>query len=83
MQVLKVNGAEAVARVLRALAAEIELGEVEVDGRRVELAPSLHATVEVPDDPEDEANVLDVRLVRPSRAIDLARLRLAMSHPGD
>ncbi len=72
------------ARILRALADEIELGEVDVDERHVEVAPSLHASVCLPDDPEEEATVLDVRLVHPSRhAMDLTRLRLAMSRPGD
>jgi hypothetical protein len=83
VQALQVKGADAVARVLRALAVEVEQGEVEVDGRSVELAPSLYATVEVPDDPDADATVLDVRLVHPSRAMDLTLLRRAMSHPGD
>lgn len=83
MQALQVKGADAVARVLRALAEEVERGEVEVDGRCVELAPSLYATVQVPDDPDADATVLDVRLVHPSRAMDLTLLRRAMSHPGD
>ncbi|MGC8470821.1 MAG: hypothetical protein ACP5PM_00785 [Acidimicrobiales bacterium] len=84
MQVLEVAGARDVARLLRALADEVEGGEVDVDGRRVELAPSLLATIEVPDDLGEEATVVDVRLVRPPRRpLDLKALRLALSHPGD
>lgn len=72
------------ARLLRALADEIDEGEVDIDGRRVELAPSLLATVEVPDDLGEEATVVHVRLVRPPRRpLDLKALRLALSHPGD
>jgi hypothetical protein len=84
VHVLEVAGARDVARLLRALADEIEAGEVDVDGRRLELAPSLLATVEVPDDLADEATVVDIRLVRPARhPLDLKALRLALSHPGD
>ena len=76
---LEVAGARDVARLLRALADEIEGGEVDVDGRRLELAPSLLATVEVPDAVTEEATVVEVRLVRPARhPLDLKTLRLAL-----
>jgi hypothetical protein len=84
VQVLEVAGAKEAARLLRALADEVEAGEVDLEGRRLELAPSMVATVEVPDDLTEEATVVDIRLVRPARhPLDLRTLRLALSHPGD
>ena len=81
---LEVAGAKEAARLLRALADEVEAGEVDLDGRRLELAPSMVATVEVPDDLTEEATVVDIRLVRPPRhPLDLRTLRLALSRPGD
>lgn len=84
MQVLRVQGSTSVAGLLRALADEVEAGLVEVNGHRVDLGSSLHATVEVPDDPQEEATVVDVRLVHPSaRAWDVTQLRSALARPGD
>ena len=84
MQVLQVQGPASVAALLRALADEVEAGLAEVNGHRVDLGPSLHATVEVPDDPQVEATVVDVRLMHPTgRDWDLTRLRVALSRPGD
>lgn len=72
------------AGLLRALADEVEAGLVEVNGHKVELGPLLRATVEVPDDPQEEATVVDVRLAHPNAQIfDLAQLRAALAHPGD
>lgn len=73
------------AELLRALADQIEEGmAAEVDGHRVRLGARLRATVEVPDDPEEQATVVDVRLTHPSRRRwDITRLRDVLSHPGD
>lgn len=84
MQLLRVEGAVAVARLLRALADEVEAGAADVDGHHVELAVPLHAVVEAPNDAREQATVIDVRLMHPSaRAWDIKRLRLAMTRPGD
>jgi hypothetical protein len=84
VQVLRVQGSDSVAALLRALADEVEVGLAEVNGHAVGLAPSLHATVEIPDDPQLDATVIDVRLVHPTRrAWNLTGLRAALARPGD
>lgn len=81
---MNVRGPNSVAGLLRALADDVESGLVGVDGHEVELGPVLRATVEVPDDPQETATVVDVRLVHPNaEGWELTRLRAALSHPGD
>lgn len=72
------------AALLRALADQVEHGLAEVDGHTVRLGDSLHAVVEVPEDPAEEATLVGIRLAHPThRGVDLTRLQAALSHPGD
>jgi hypothetical protein len=73
-----------VARLLRALAEEVERGSARIDGHVFEVSSSLRAVVECPDDAADEISQFDVHLWHPGQqAWEPKEMRIAMSHPGD
>lgn len=73
MPVVRADGASDVARLLRALATQVE----------AEL-PSVQAIVEFPGEEDTDPTLVDVRLFHPQRhRWNLIRLESALAHPGD
>jgi hypothetical protein len=84
MRLVEAQGTTDVARLLRALAEEVERGTAEIDGRAFDVSSSLQAVIEFPEDAEGEVTQLDLHLWHPAPAAwDLTELLSAMSHPGD
>jgi hypothetical protein len=84
MRVLEAQGTKEVARLLRALAEEVERGTAEIDGRVFDVSSSLRALIEFPEDANGEVTRLDLHLWHPAPTVwDLTELRIAMSHSGD
>jgi hypothetical protein len=73
MRVVKADGAGEVAKLLRALADQVE-----------DILPSVHAVVEFPDDGDTESTILEVRLLHPKpQRWNLVELESALARPGD
>jgi hypothetical protein len=73
-----------VARLLRALAEEVDRGTAKIDGRALDVSTSLRAVIEFPEDANGEVTQLDLHLWHPAPAAwDLTELHSEMSHPGD
>jgi hypothetical protein len=84
MRVLEAEGTKDVARLLRALAKQVERGGAMIAGQQVDVSSSLRAAVDFSDDGSGECTRLDLHLWHPTPpAWDARELRIALSHPGD
>lgn len=83
MRLVEAQGATDVARLLRSLADEVELGAGDINGHRVKWTKSLRGVVDAPDSSET-VTMVEVQLLHPAqRAWDPTALRIAMTRPGD
>jgi hypothetical protein len=84
MRVLEAQGTGEVARLLRALAKQVEQGTAVIGGRSVDVSTSLRAVVDFPEETPGKCTRLDLHLWHPTPpAWDAMQLRIALAHPGD